>query len=141
MAAGYFNVVVVTTASNGCCDMDKCYGTALPAIRAYVQQWPRTVVATVDGNDDVQRLFAGCRHCTPPQPPLTAGCHTSFADQLPVVDVHFVREGREQDFTRERSVEEWRRRAQATASGAGDAGVRAQDRTSRGTGTRTVLRR
>ena len=85
LEAGYFNVIVVTTAANGCCNMSRCYGGARAVINGYLQRWPATVVATVDGNDDLTPWKLGG---------LSGlhGCHTSFEGQLPRVDLHFVRE-------------------------------------------------
>ena len=90
LEAGYFNIIVVTTAGNACCNMSDCYGSARSRINAYLARWPQTVVATVDGNDDPIEWHKG---------PIrrSFGCHTSFVHQLAHVDLHFVREVHESD--------------------------------------------
>ena len=82
---GYFNVLIIATCSNRQCNLDECYGAgATRAIETYVWRHAETTsVVTLDGND----LFAP--HNNRQQRPL---CHTTFAEQLPFVDVHFLRE-------------------------------------------------
>ncbi|KAL1530927.1 hypothetical protein AB1Y20_001818 [Prymnesium parvum] len=77
---GYFNVILVTTCSNRQCDLRGCYGvSAASAIRDYLRRnRATTAVATVDGNDVHGEV--------------ASPCHTTFADQLPWVDLHFLRE-------------------------------------------------
>ena len=96
LEAGYFNALVVTTAGNGCCELTRCYGADVAdVLNRYLAKWPRTVVATVDGNDDVV-----------PWPNASGGasrgfwgCHTTFEDQLARVDVHFLREVHEEGWS------------------------------------------
>merc|ERR1712228_872119 len=73
LAAGYFNVVVVTNARNLFCNIASDYGhDVLSTLNGYLESFPNTVVVTVDGSD-------------------FCGCHTTFADQLRHVDLHFPR--------------------------------------------------
>merc|ERR1712238_360630 len=74
LAAGYFNVLVVTNARNLFCNIANEYGQdVLSTLNGYLDSFPNTVVVTVDGSD-------------------FCGCHTTFADQLRHVDLHFRRE-------------------------------------------------
>ena len=74
LAAGAFDVVVVANGGDRCCAMDACYPGARAAVNDYLDRFPATRVATIDGND------------------LDA-CHTDFAAQLRGrVDAHFCRE-------------------------------------------------
>ena len=74
---GYFNAIIVTTQSNKCCGLGRCYGgDVAQLLNAYVRRHAnRTVVATVDGSDG----FGGCGGAT-------------FASELDGIDVHFLRE-------------------------------------------------
>ena len=78
LRAGYFNVLVVAQASNTCCGVAACYGrNVLTALNSYIErksaEGGALVVVTVDGGD-------------------IDGCHTTLADELLRVDVHFLRE-------------------------------------------------
>ena len=75
---GFFNLIIVTTHSNKCCGLSRCYGSDAPALlNAYLRKHSnRTVaVATVDGSD----AFGGCGGAT-------------FAPELDRIDAHFLRE-------------------------------------------------
>jgi len=77
LAAGYFNLIVVTTQSNKCCGLSRCYGAEVSrALNEYIGRTGNaTAVATVDASDG----FGGCGGAT-------------FAKELERVDVHFLRE-------------------------------------------------
>mmetsp|Transcript_46255 Transcript_46255/g.104459 ORF Transcript_46255/g.104459 Transcript_46255/m.104459 type:complete len:374 (+) Transcript_46255:194-1315(+) len=72
---GYFNVVIVQgTYGNGCCDLGPCFPDAFVRLRQYILEHSNDIVViTIDGND-------------------AHGCHADFRDQLPHVDLHFLRE-------------------------------------------------
>ena len=73
LGRGYFNVLLVTNGGNRCCRLDECYRDAAAVLNRYIARHPHAVVVTVDGSD-------------------VNGCHTTFAEQLSRVDLHFVRE-------------------------------------------------
>jgi len=74
LGLGYFNVIVVTNARNLFCDIASEYGhDVLSTLNGYLDSFPNTAVVTVDGSD-------------------FCGCHTTYADQLRHVDLHFRRE-------------------------------------------------
>ena len=58
LEAGYFNVILVTTFSNKCCNVARCYGDDVPTLlNAYIRRHGNaTAVATIDGSDG----FGGC---------------------------------------------------------------------------------
>jgi len=72
LKAGYFNTIIVTNSGNRGCNLAKDY-RARDTLVTYLERFPNTAVASVDGND-------------------LCGCHTSFSDQLPHVDLFFMRE-------------------------------------------------
>ena len=73
---GYFNVIIVTTQANKCCQLARCYGDEIPKlINAYIKRRGNaTAVATVDGSDG----FGGCGGAT--------------FGELDRIDAHFLRE-------------------------------------------------
>ena len=77
LEAGYYNAIIVTTQSNKCCGIKRCYGDAVTrALATYLRKvGNNTAVATVDGSDG----FGGCRGAT-------------FAGELERIDAHFLRE-------------------------------------------------
>ena len=75
--SGYFNLILVTTQSNKCCGVARCYGEDVKTLlNAYLRRnGNRTALATIDGSDG----YGGCNGQT-------------FAGELERIDAHFLRE-------------------------------------------------
>ena len=75
--SGYFNLILVTTQSNKCCGVARCYGDDVKTLlNAYLRRnGNRTALATIDGSDG----YGGCNGQT-------------FAGELERIDAHFLRE-------------------------------------------------